>query len=436
MQNGLANGTYSSIILPTWDDPGDAIRQNAISEFNQARAELDNAAHVCAGEVRAGCADAPEEPAWWESGLKFVGGIFQGAGEAIWDIATMLPFSPANLIQDAWKLTTGDLALEELQKTYELDLETVQGMWNALQDDPVEFGKNLGKGLLDWDTWADDPARALGHLVPDAVVAVATAGTGTAATRGAGSIDDLVDGMRAIDRMEDAASLRHLDDLGDLDRLDDLGDLNRLDNLPDDLRDLVNTPVGELTPSQIHDLIEARNAVTVEPGTPMQRVISQDDAADYLRGNSDSNPYFRSNETFGFTARQEDVVNLRTSQDMFDGLGLDYDNTPFRSAGDLLGPNQGGTAIDEIHYLRYEQGADGAVVPRDSSLGGDGSFDGAARDPDNPFTGNGYTKGGVPEFRTDGPNQLSPGSELWRADASGHQHLVAILDESGQWVPR
>lgn len=229
LQNGLANGTYSSITLPSWDDPGDAIRQNAISELGKARAELDNAAHVCAGEVRAGCADAPEEPHWWESGLKFVGGIFQGAGEAIWDIATMLPFSPANLIQDAWKLTTGDLTLEELRKTYELDLDTVEGMWNALQDDPVEFGKNLGKGLLDWDTWADDPARALGHLVPDAVVAVLTAGTGTAATRGAGSIDDLVDGMRAIDRMEDAASLRHLDDLGDLSRLDDLGDVRHVD---------------------------------------------------------------------------------------------------------------------------------------------------------------------------------------------------------------
>ena len=231
LQNGLANGTYSSVTLPSWDDPGDAIRQNAIGELDKARAELDNAAHVCAGEVRAGCADAPEEPHWWESGLKFVGGIFQGAGEAIWDIATMLPFSPANLIQDAWKLTTGDLTVEELRKTYELDLETVEGMWNALQDDPVEFGKNLGKGLLDWDTWADDPARALGHLVPDAVVAVATAGTGTAATRGAGSIDDLVDGMRAIDRMEDAASLRHLDDLGDLNRLDDLRDLGHLDDL-------------------------------------------------------------------------------------------------------------------------------------------------------------------------------------------------------------
>lgn len=217
LRGGLADGTYSSITLPVWDDPGAELRSNALAELEQARAALDNAAHVCAGEVRAGCADAPEEPAWWESGLKFVGGIFQGAGEALWDLATMLPFSPANLIQDAWKLATGDLTPEELAKTYELDLETVQGMWDALRDDPVEFGKNLGKGLLDWDTWADDPARAIGHLVPDAVAAVATGGAATAATRGAGALDDVADGMRAIDRMGDAADLRHLDDLNRFD---------------------------------------------------------------------------------------------------------------------------------------------------------------------------------------------------------------------------
>lgn len=229
LRTGLANGTYSSIRLPVWDDPGAAIRDNALAELQAARTALDNAAHVCAGEVRAGCADAPEEPSWWESGLKFVGGIFQGAGEALWDIATLLPFSPANLVQDAWKLATGDLTPEELAKTYELDLETVQGMWHALQDDPVEFGKNLGKGLLDWDTWADDPARAIGHLVPDAVAAVATGGAATAATRGAGSVDDIVDGMRAIDRISDAGDLARLEDLGDIGRLGDLGDVRHLD---------------------------------------------------------------------------------------------------------------------------------------------------------------------------------------------------------------
>lgn len=166
--------------------------------------------------VRAGCADAPEEPHWWESGLRFVGGVFEGAGEAIWDLLTMVPFSPVNLVIDAYKLASDDLTTEELATRYELAgedaLDMAQGIYRGLREDPLEFGKNLGKSLLDWDTWADDPARALGHLVPDAIAAAATAGTGALATRGIKGGADLLDG------------------LSDLSRIDNLSDLNKIDN--------------------------------------------------------------------------------------------------------------------------------------------------------------------------------------------------------------
>jgi hypothetical protein len=412
-------------------DSGEAIRQNAITEFNAAKADLDNAAHLCAGQVRAGCADAPEEPSWWESGLRFVGGVFEGAGEAVWDLLTMVPFSPVNLVIDSYNVATGDLTPEELMKKYELAgeaaVDMATGIYTGLTTDPLEFGKNLGKSLLDWDTWADDPARALGHLVPDAVVAAATAGTGALATRGAKGGMDALDGL---------ADLHRMDGLADLGKLDDLGDLGRLDNLPDNIRDLVDRPVGDLTPTEISALREARDAVTVEPGTPMQRVINPDQLQDYLRGSSES-PHFQVDQTYGFTARQEDVAGLRTPQEMFDGLGLDYTDTPFRADGDLSGPNQGGQAVDEMHYIRYEQGTEDVVVPRHSDLGGPGRFDADALDPDNPFTGNGYTSGGIPEFHTGGASDLGVGSEIWRADASGNQQLVATLTEvDGQltWV--
>ena len=225
----LAAGVYSSLQITPFDDPGSAIRANALAELAAARAQLDNAAHLCAGEVRAGCAAAPEEPNWWESGLRFVGGIFEGAGEALWDLVTLTPFSTIDLVTDAWKLSTGDLTPEELLAKYELSLDQARDMFDALQEDPVEFGKALGKGLLDWDTWADDPARALGHLVPDAIAAVVTAGTAGAATRGLGAIDDVGDGMRALDRLGDMSDLRRLDDL---DELGDLGRLGRLDDGP------------------------------------------------------------------------------------------------------------------------------------------------------------------------------------------------------------
>ncbi len=45
---------------------------------------------------------------------------------------------------------------------------------------PVE----LGKVLIDWDTWQESPGRAIGHLLPDLLLTLATAGGGAAA-RGA-----------------------------------------------------------------------------------------------------------------------------------------------------------------------------------------------------------------------------------------------------------
>ncbi|GAA4731249.1 hypothetical protein GCM10023350_13230 [Nocardioides endophyticus] len=437
----LAAGVYSSLTIEPFHDPGQAIRDNAISEFGSAKASLEEAAQTCAGQVRAGCSAAPEEPHWWESGLKFVGGIFQGAGEAVWDLLTISPFGAVNMITDTWKLATGDLTPEELMKKYELSLETVGDMWQALQDDPVEFGKNLGKGLLDRDAWADDPARALGHLVPDAIAAVATAGTGAVATRGIKGGADALDALSDMSRVaDDLGALSKLDDLGDLRHLDDvgdLGDLRRLDNLDDGLLDLVHKPVDELTPSEIRELVDARSAVTVEPGTPMQRVITPDDAADYLRGSSD-NPYFKPDETFGFTAREEDVAGLRTPQEMYDGLGLDYKDSQYLRDGDPSLPNHGGQAVDDMHVLRYPaQGADDVVVPQHSDLGDSGKYDADAVDRDNPFTGNGYTKGGIPEFRTETATNLEAGSEIWRVDAAGNQHLVGtleIVDGTPTWV--
>ncbi len=209
-------------VAEPFSDSGEALRSNALRELAAARVDLDNAANVCAGRVRAGCADAPEEPHWWESGLRFVGGVFEGAGEAIWDLLTMVPFSPVNLVIDAYNLASDDLTTEELATRYELAgedaLDMAQGIYRGLREDPLEFGKNLGKSLLDWDTWADDPARALGHLVPDAIAAAATAGTGALATRGIKGGADLLDGLSDLSRVDNVSGLNRIDHLSDLER--------------------------------------------------------------------------------------------------------------------------------------------------------------------------------------------------------------------------
>lgn len=222
----LASGEYSSLTIEPFQDPGKALRDNALSELAKAKADLENAAHLCAGQVRAGCADAPEEPEWWESGLRFVGGVFQGAGEAVWDLLTMVPFSPINMVIDFHSLATGDLTPEELAKKYELAgenaMDMAKGIYHGVTTDPMGFGKELGKSLLDWDTWADDPARAIGHLVPDAIATVATAGAGSS-LRALRGLDGLHDISMLSRPMHGLQSLRGVD-VGDLTGLSRMGD--------------------------------------------------------------------------------------------------------------------------------------------------------------------------------------------------------------------
>jgi Papain fold toxin 1, glutamine deamidase len=213
-----AQGKMMTLTIEPFQDPGAVIRQGAVAEYQAARAAQDAAAQVCADGVRAGCAAAPEERSWLESGLAAVGGFFAGAGEAIWDLVT-LPGSPISLLSDGLDLATGHLTPEEMAVKYRLGVETVGDMLEALAEDPVAFGENLGKALLDWDTWADDPARALGHLVPDAIAAVFTAGAGTMATRGVKGAADVADAAGDL-----ASTGRGLDDLDALQagaRLDD-----------------------------------------------------------------------------------------------------------------------------------------------------------------------------------------------------------------------
>jgi len=230
--DAAARGQLMTLTIVPFEDPGEAVRQGAVAEYEAARAELDSAADACADGVRSGCSAAPEERSWLESGLAAVGGFFAGAGEATWDLLT-LPGSPISLLSDGLDLATGHLTPEEMAVKYRLKVETVGDMLNALAEDPVAFGENLGKALLDWDTWADDPARALGHLVPDAVAAVFTAGAGTAATRGAKGAADVADAAgdlaSAGNRLDDLSDLGHLDDAGGLSRLDDASDLGRVE---------------------------------------------------------------------------------------------------------------------------------------------------------------------------------------------------------------
>ncbi|MDQ2782984.1 MAG: hypothetical protein M3Y26_10695, partial [Actinomycetota bacterium] len=166
-------GTYTLTILP-FDDPGTAIKSGADDAYSSLKSSLDGHAHTCADQVRAGCAGAPESRNWFETGLAFVGDVFVGIYEGVKGLVelAMMPITMLNeMLDDLTKLATGELTPEELAMKYQLKLEDAKALLDAFLDDPLEFAKQLGKAILDWDTWSDNPAKAIGHLVPDILLA-------------------------------------------------------------------------------------------------------------------------------------------------------------------------------------------------------------------------------------------------------------------------
>lgn len=180
---------------PAVHDPGAGERLRAERLLSEARADVDDAAQAAARALRHAGELAPDEPGLLSRAVGQLGQFFAGAGEALYGLAEFaFKLSPAYLLIDPEGYVENAVGLGK-------------GLVYGLQH-PKEFGK----ALLDWDTWAHNPARALGHLVPDLLLALATGGAGTAAVRGARAsrvVEDLAAKGTGLRRMADApASLR------------------------------------------------------------------------------------------------------------------------------------------------------------------------------------------------------------------------------------
>lgn len=152
---------------PSSYDPGDDERRAAEHLLADARSRVDAAGARAAGVLQDARSGAPHEPGLLSKAVHAVGSFFRGAGEATWGLLELgFKTSPTYALIDP----EGFLDYEK-----GLALGVVHG---------VTHPKELGKALLDWDTWREDPARAIGHLVPDLLLTVATLGTGEAAVAG------------------------------------------------------------------------------------------------------------------------------------------------------------------------------------------------------------------------------------------------------------
>ncbi len=183
------------LVPPPADDPGADDRGRAETLLADARERVRAAGCAAGRRVAAAWADAPREPHWWQQAGHVVAEIGRGAWEAT-----------AGMVELAWSLSSTRMLVDPLG--WQRDVTDLgDGLVHGVQH-PVE----LGKALVDWDTWAESPGRAVGHLVPDLVLALATAGSGTVASRAAR-------GAEALDHVADVADVattfQRLDRLGE-----------------------------------------------------------------------------------------------------------------------------------------------------------------------------------------------------------------------------
>lgn len=148
----------------------------------------------------------------WDVHWEFHAGVLEGA-ESLGKTMALLS-NPAGAAVVAWHLYS--------------HREEYQAAFDYAVDNPGEFAREFGKAFVDWDTWAENPARAAGRLVPDLALTAMTWGAGGAAKGGLGAADAGVDASRAasrasraVDNVADAAenaatSSRLIDDVADV----------------------------------------------------------------------------------------------------------------------------------------------------------------------------------------------------------------------------
>ena len=140
----------------------------AQARYDRLLGEVHAVATAVATTIEAATTDAPIVPTFWnqlgQRWSEFWSGPVEDTGQMLalwWSVSSIRGV----VDPEGTMLSFGQLLL---------------GLKKSLQD-PRQFAKDL----IDWDTWATSPARALGSLAPDIAIAFFTAGVGAAAVRGA-----------------------------------------------------------------------------------------------------------------------------------------------------------------------------------------------------------------------------------------------------------
>lgn len=214
------------------------------------------------------------------------------------------------------------------------------------------------------------------------------------------------------------------------------------------------TPTNDLSPEDLRKVVSVRNSIKIKDGQMVTKVLKPNIADGYLDNDTSLfNGNFKPDEFGGSIARGSDTADLDTPAKLRDGLALDDSASAQKWSPIPEGSNEAYQlrlpAPDNLAQdSRVTYGAVGdpknfapEVGDRASlamEMGGQkvGGADGMPPQVwDAPFTGTGYTEGGVPEWTTTGGVGLPERAEIWKVTADGQETMMGYYDgNAGEWT--
>ncbi|SFZ97122.1 Fibronectin type III domain-containing protein [Chryseobacterium limigenitum] len=181
----------------------------------------------------------------------------------------------------------------------------------------------------------------------------------------------------------------------------------------DDFHYIMQTPADKLSATELSKITNIRNAIAKPTeSTLMQKVMPKSAIENYLK---EVNPY---TTVGGFVTKAADAKHLKSYEDLYFGLRLDYVD----DSGKLYNYVEDGSC--GVIRFQSKQSKD-AIVPA-----------GAAATEKYPFTNHGFTSGnhgrlGAPEWKLNGYNNyFDDGAELWEVYNDGSEVLRAVYSKS------
>ena len=163
------------------EGPGRATMQGAEADFQALVDGVNASGTALIAALDAGIAKLPERT-WGDAAWRTAGSVLLGLREGVESLGKLMMLGLPDLSADLGRLWRGEITPAEFQAKYvDIPLNTISTIASGIANDPGKFFTELGKSLVDWDAWADDPGRAFGRIIPDIVITIATAGAAAGA---------------------------------------------------------------------------------------------------------------------------------------------------------------------------------------------------------------------------------------------------------------